>query len=206
MTKILKFLGIFVFLFPVYTQPSNACVCSSETVKVSLLVSDVVFVGEVIEVESAKEAGVSCVMKEPGSSKLLKIPKLDLSFSDVNKATLKIIEPLKGVMDKTIAVASAKYNGGGNCGVRFVKGSQFLVFASKRIVYETDDEENVSEKAKKENELKIKANEVNDDLPTYVTSICNRTEQLKYMTEELGKIRDFLKTGKWNEAESKPHK
>lgn len=133
---------------------------------------------------------------------LLKTPRWEKSITKLQSVTLEVSEPFKSTTEKTFTLTTAIYNGGGSCGVPFKVGESYLVFAGKtQSILSEDEIKQPKESWTLETRLKAEANEFNKQLPPYKTSICSRTDNLRFMKEEIEAIRDFLKDGVWKESE-----
>jgi hypothetical protein len=185
-------------------QTAHACFCSDLGVKSTFASSEAVFIGKVSEITAARKASVyylmgsvSDILKSRGNGKWEK------SLDKVQTVTLEVIEPLKGVTEKTFVLFTPTYNGGGNCGVPFKAGESFVVFARKtQPMLSKEETEQPKESSTLEMRLNAEADGFNKQLPPYETNICARTNRLDFMKEELVEIRRFVKNGIWKEAET----
>ena len=144
-------------------------------------------------------------MKESGTLELLETPRWEKSIDKMRSVTLEIIEPFKGVTEKTIVLTTAVYNGGGSCGVPFKIGESYLVFAGKtQPMLSKEEIKQPKESWTLEMRLKAEADEFNKQLPPYETNICGKTNRLRFMKDEIEEIRNFLKNGVWKESERSP--
>jgi hypothetical protein len=90
----------------------------------------------------------------------------------------EITEVLKGISGTTTDVLSAEYNGGGSCGVNFKVGESYLVYAEKRRPLLTAKLR--EEKISRRNSIGSGADKFNERLPGLETSICTRTEHMRW--------------------------
>ncbi len=184
------------------SQTSYACSCSFGSLRNTFFSSAAVFVGKVIKIETVEEASVGLILKESGARKPLKNPRLEKSMRKVQSVTLEVVESFKGKMDDSFVLTTAIYNGGGSCGVPFKVGESYLVFAYKtQPMLSKEETEKPKESWTQEMRLQAEADEFNEQLPPYGTNICVRTDNLRFMKEEVEEIRNFLKNNVWNESE-----
>jgi hypothetical protein len=203
MTKNLSAIICTGILLLFLSQTAHACFCSVVDAKTAFSSSHAVFIGKVSKITTAKEASVGYSMQMmPGKLKLGENGKWEKSFDKIQNVTLEIIEPLKGVTEKTFVLSTAAYNGGGSCGVPFTIGEAFLVFARKTQPMLTKDEAaQPKDNWTLDMRLKAEADKFNGQLPLYATDICARTERLRFMKQELSEIRSFIKDGGWKEPD-----
>jgi hypothetical protein len=192
------------FLFQ--SQNSHACFCSDFDAKISFLSAEVAFIGKVTEIRTSKKAKV--VYSMPAVSDILKSRgngRWEKSIDKVSIVKLEVIEPLKGITEKTFVLFTERYNGGGNCGVLFKTGKNYLVFANKTQSLLSKDK-SMQPKASwtLEMRLEAEADKFNEQLPSYETDICAGTDRLSFMKEKLLEIRNFLKEGVWKEKKQLP--
>ena len=196
--------AICTFAFLLFlSQTTHACFCSNLDAKNAFSSSDVVFIGKVSKITAAKKASVfylmgsvSDILKSRGNGKWEK------SLDKVQTVTLEVIEPLKGVTEKTFVLFTATYNGGGNCGVPFKVGESFVVFAGKtQPMLSKDESLQPKESWTLEMRLESDADKFNEQLPPYETNICARTDRLRFMKDQLAEIRSFIKDGSRKETD-----
>jgi hypothetical protein len=196
-----------LFSLLLLTQIAQACSCSyggGSIAKVSFS-SDAVFVGKVIEIKKREQV----IGFLPKGSETLRLPESAkrgrFLLSQMQIVKFEVIEPLKGVTEKTIQLATAFYNGGGSCGVNFKSGESYLIFADKkRTMLSKEEEEQPKENWTEEMLLKSEADKFNAQLPPFETNICMSTGNLKYRKEVLEEIHNFLKNGVWNSDKELP--
>ena len=193
----------FAFLL-LASQTALACSCSYSNVKGVFSSSDAVFIGKVSKITTAKEASVGLLLKESGTLELLKTPRLEKSIYKVQNVSLEVIETFKGATEKNVVLYTSLISNG-SCGVPFKVGESFLVFAGKtQPMLSKDEAVQPKENWTLEMRLKAEADKFNEKLPPYETSICSRTERLRFMKDELLEIHYFLKNGTWKEPETSP--
>lgn len=179
-----------------FTQTAHACVCGISSVEGAFAGSDVVFVGKVIKITPVKEASVGLLVKESGTLEFLKTPRWEKSVYKARSVTLEVVEAFKGVTTQTIDVLTSVYDGGATCGVNFRLGESYLVYADKRRSELSDDEAKLPQASwTKEIRLKAEAERFNQKLPSLSTGICSRTEHLRWMKDEVDKVRKITKDG-----------
>jgi hypothetical protein len=176
------------------TQTAFACMCGNSSVEGAFAGSDVVFVGKVVKITPVKEASVGLLMKESGTLESLKTPRWEKSVYKARSVTLEISEAFKGVTAKTIDVLTSVYDGGATCGVNFKLGESYLVYADKRRPELSAEQAKLSKESwTQEIRLKAEADKFNEKLPSLSTSICSRTEHLRWMKDEVDKVRQIAK-------------
>jgi hypothetical protein len=171
------------------SQTAHACECSldSNSVEDVFAGADVVFVGKVIKVTSVKKASVALVMY-PNNQVWKKFAR------EMQSVTLEVAEAFKGVSGETIEVTTDVYSPG-SCGVQFKEGESYLVYAHKRQPLLSDDEAKLPQETwTQEIRLKAEADKFNGSLLWLSTNICWRTERLHLREEEVGKIRQIIKS------------
>jgi hypothetical protein len=179
-----------------FTQTTRACMCGFSSVESAFAGADVVFVGKVIKITPVKEATVGLVVKESGTLELLKTPRWEKSVHKARSVTIEVVEGLKGVTTKTINVLTSIYDGGATCGVNFRLGESYLVYAHKRRSSLLDDEVKLPKESwTQEILLKAEADKDNEKLPSLSTSICSRTEHLRWVKDEVDKVRELARNG-----------
>ena len=179
-----------------FSHAARACMCGISSVEGAFAGADIVFVGKVIKITPVKEASVGLLMKESGTLELLKTPRWEKSVYKARSVTLEVSEAFKGVTTKTIEVLTSVYDGGATCGVNFRLGESYLVYAHKRQPSLSDDEAKVPKESwTQEIRLKAEADKFNVKLPSLSTSICSRTEHLRWVKDEVDKIRQITKNG-----------
>jgi hypothetical protein len=179
-----------------FTQTAHACMCGISSVEGAFAGSEVVFVGKVIKITPVKEASVGLLMKEAGTLEPLKTPRWEKSVYKARSVTLEVVEAFKGVATKTIDVLTSVYDGGATCGVNFRVGESYLVYAHKRRLSLSDDEaKSPKESWTQEIRLKAEADRFNEKLPPLSTGICSRTEHLRWVKDEINKVREIAKEG-----------
>ncbi len=183
-----------ILVFPL-SQAAAACLCKVMTAESAFYGANVVFVGKVIRVKTAKEASVSLIVKRSGAAEMLKTPVWEKSLGSVRIATLEVSDAFKGVTDKTIEVSTSVYDGGGTCGVNFKVGETYLVYAYNRMPELTADQAKLPRATRtKEIQFKAAADKFNEHLPLLETGICSRTRQTRWAQEDLDTIHSILKT------------
>ena len=190
-------LSFLLFLF----QSALACSCSFSdnlSAKVPFSSSDTVFIGKVLEIRNAGQATVF-LMNESDLLKLSESSKRrGFIVTKIQTVKLEVIEPFKGIKEKTVQLSQSFYNGGGSCGVNFKVGKSYLVFANKKQpMLSKDEAEQPKENWTKEMLLKSEADKFNEPLPPFETNICMRTDRLSFTKEEVQEIRSFQKNGVW---------
>ena len=176
------------------SQAALACLCGALTTEGAFASADVVFVGKVIKIAHAKEAGVGMLVKESGTLQTLKVPRWEKSVSSARIVTLEISEPFKGTSNQTIEVLTSVYDGGGTCGVNFRMGESYLVFAYKRRPELSPEEAKLPKAARtKEVQLKTEADKFNERLPILGTGICSGTAHMRWSKEDIDIIRGLIK-------------
>jgi hypothetical protein len=182
--------------------------CGITSVEGAFAGADVVFVGKVIKITSVKEASVGLLMKESGTLELLKTPRWEKSVYKARSVTLEVVEAFKGMTTKTVDVLTSLYDGGATCGVNFRLGESYLVYADKRQPSLSDAEAKLPKESwTQEIRLKAEADKFNKKLPSLSTSICSRTEHLRWVKDEVDKVRLIAKDGLPNierEQDKKP--
>ncbi|MGQ0760830.1 MAG: hypothetical protein ACT4OT_02250 [Acidobacteriota bacterium] len=195
MTKTL--IAVFAVAF-VLTAPSlaRACMCGNTDAAGAFLSADVVFIGKVIKITHAKQASVGLLVKESGTLELLKVPRWEKSLDPARIVTLEVTDSLKGNAAKTFQLVTARYDNGATCGVNFKMGESFLVYAHKQRHELSADEAKIPKNEwSKEIKLKAEADRYNQRLPAFETSLCARTERMRWAKDDLDVIRDILKNG-----------
>lgn len=193
--------AICTFSFFSFLSPASyACSCSFGSLRSAFSSANAVFIGKVNKIETLDKASVALILKESGTLKPLKNPGWEKSMRKVRGVTLEVVEPFKGATEKTFILTTEIYNGGGNCGIPFKVGESYLVFA-----YKTESRLSAEEAGRpKENwtlemRLNAEADDFNKRLPPFQTSICARTDRLRFMSGQIEEIRGFLRNGVWKE-------
>jgi hypothetical protein len=179
-----------------FTQTARACTCGFSSVEGAFAGADVVFVGKVVRITPVKEATVGLLVKESGTLELLKTPGWEKSVHKARSVTIEVVEGFKGVTTKTINVLTSIYDRGATCGVNFRLGESYLVYAHKRRSSLSDDELKLPKESwTEEILLKAEADKYNEKLPSLSTSICSRTELLRWVKDEVDKVRELARNG-----------
>jgi hypothetical protein len=161
--------------------------------------ADVVFIGKVVKISNTKIASVGLVVKEAGTLELVKVPYWEKSYFPTRIVTLEVTEVFKGNAAQTFVLTSAPYDHGATCGVNFKKNENFLVYAHKLKPYLSAGEPGSAEHDSKELQLNTEANKFNQRLPAFVTTICSRTERMRWANDDVKIIRRLR-----NAAQSRP--
>ncbi len=190
-------LAICVFTFVLgFTPTVRACVCGMSSVEGVFAESEAVFVGRVVKITAVKQASVGLLVKDSGTLELLKTSRWEKSVYKARSVTLEVVEAFKGVTTQTIDVLTSVYNGGGTCGVNFRLGESYLVYAHKRQASLSDGEAKLPKESwTQEIRLKAQADKINQKLPPLSTSICSRTEHLRWVRDEVDEVRRITKNG-----------
>ena len=179
-----------------FTQTVHACLCGISSVEGAFAGSEVVFVGKVVKITPVKEASVGLLMKESGTLEFLKTPRWEKSVYKARSVTLEVVEAFKGVTTQTIDVLTSVYDGGATCGVNFRLGQSYLVYAHKRQSSLSNDEAKLPKESWTQDiRLKAEADKFNEKLPPLSTGICSRTEHLRWVRDEIDKVRQMAKNG-----------
>lgn len=177
-----------------FTQTVQACLCGISSVESAFAGSEVVFVGKVVKITPVKEATIGLLMKESGTLELLKTPRWEKSVYKARSVTFEVVEAFKGVTTQTIDVLTSVYDGGATCGVNFRLGESYLVYAHKRQPLLSDDEAKLPKKSwTEEIRLKAEAYKFNKKLPPLSTGICSRSEHLRWVRDEVDKVRQLAR-------------
>lgn len=189
-----------------FTQTARACFCGYRPVEDAFASAEIVFVGKVIRISSAKRATVGFVVKESGTFEVRKTPRLEKSFDKARIVTLEVTEAFKGVSSKTIDILSDVYNGGGNCAVNFKRGESYLVFAHPRQPLYVDENLKVDQQSRADEiRMKDEANKFNEKLPSLTTNICVRTQFSRFATAEVEKVRALTRERVLNKSAALSH-
>jgi hypothetical protein len=173
---------------------TSACMCSETDAQGAFLGAKIVFVGKVTKIVRTKEASVGLMMKESGTLELLKVPRWEKSVYGAQVVTLEINEAFKGTTRRTIDILTSVYDHGATCGVNFKLGEDYLVYAYDRRTELTAEEAKLpKDQWTKEIQLKAAADKFNERLPVLGTSICARTERMRWAKDDVGVIRRILK-------------
>lgn len=171
-----------------------ACMCSYMDSPDAFESAKVVFVGKVTKIVRTKEASIGLLMKESGTLELLKKPRWEKSTYGAQIVTLEIREAFKGTTNQTIDVVTAVYDHGATCGVNFTVGENYLVYAyDRRRELSTEQVKVPRNEWTKEIKLKSDADKFNARLPDFDTSICARTERIRFAADDVDIIRRVLK-------------
>jgi hypothetical protein len=193
MKRFLIAIGALGFLLILPTV-ACACLCGATDVEGAFLVSKVVFVGRVTKIVLTKNASVGLLVKESGTLEALKVPRWERSVHRAQVVTLEISEVFKGTTNQTIDILTAVYDDGATCGVNFKVGEQYLVYAQDRRPELLADQAKLpKDQSTKEIQLKAAADKFNERLPALETSICARTERMRWAKEDVDVIRRILK-------------
>jgi hypothetical protein len=188
-------LGLFLAL----PHTARACFCGNATVQTAFAGAEAVFIGKVVKIRTLKEASVGLSLKESGTLEVSKSGRWEKSVDKVQSVTLEVLEIFKGEKSETIELITSEYNGGGSCGVRFRRGEDFLVYAYKRkTVVASWQEPSAFDATVKENwttvmQLSSEADKFNQRLPLLTTSICVRTERLRWAQPDIVELRLMVK-------------
>jgi hypothetical protein len=78
-------------------------------------------------------------------------------------------------------------------------GESYLVYAHKRRSALSDDEVKLPKESwTQEILLKAEADKYNENLPSLSTSVCSRTEHLRWVKDEVDKVRELARNGLQN--------
>jgi hypothetical protein len=197
------FITIFIFVVLVFLSPRIlACSCGGQSVEGAFDSSYAAFTGKVIKIEVIKIQNPTNSVIDAKTQKIRILDKVQLSETELQKVTFEVIENFKEVRNdftrghsKTIDVLTEVIKDG-NCGIRFREGESFLVFGGKREPYlSKEDSKLAQEQRTEEMILQSQADKLNENLPIYVTSICSRTNLLKFAKEDVGKVRFLSRIG-----------
>jgi hypothetical protein len=178
-----------------FGQQVHACSCSGTSTTEGAFSSEVVFLGKVVKIEIAKRARPSLLVQEFGL--LVETPKWQMATSKIQIVTLEVIEPFKGVTEKTITLVTDFFD---SCGVPYKIEEKYLVFADNRQQMQTNNEIKIpKENWTQEMSSKAEADKFNEQLPQFETNICGKTGELSYRKKEISEIRNFIKKGKWRQ-------
>ena len=177
-------------------QSALACLCGSIDAEGAFLTASVVFVGKVVKIDHTKEASVGLLMKESGTLEVLKVPRWEKTDHRARVVTLEVIEPFKGISQKTVQILTAVYDDGATCGVNFRMGESYLVYAYNRRNELSDEQAKLpQEEWTREVRLKKAADKFNRRLPALGTTICARTENMWWAKDDVERILTILKNG-----------
>src|ERR1051325_8165390 len=124
---------------------------------------------------------------------------MEKSVYKARSVTIEVVEGFKGVRTKTINVLTSIYDRGATCGVNFRLGESYLVYAHKRRSALSDDEVKLPKESwTQEILLKAEADKYNENLPSLSTSVCSRTEHLRWVKDEVDKVRELARNGLQN--------
>jgi hypothetical protein len=182
----------------VLTAPNlaRACMCGNTDAVGAFLSADVVFVGRVTNITHVKQASVGLLVKESGTLEVLKVPRWEKSTYAARIVTLDVTESFKGTAGTTFQLVTLRYDDGATCGVNFKTGESFLVYAHKRRHALSDDQAKLPKNQwTNEIQLKADADNYNERLPDFETTICARTERMRWAKDDVDVIRDILKNG-----------
>ena len=148
------------------SSTTNACSCGDNNIKTVFSASDAVFIGKVVKTKTVKETTIGLYFRQNYVD--LKTPLWDKDIEKVRSVTLQVIEPLKGLTEKTFTLTSPI--GGANCEIQFKAEQTYLVFARKTRPINTEETDDPEEKR-----LAEEANKLNKHLPFYETDACAKT-------------------------------
>ena len=181
-----------IFLVLGISTSAYGCLCGITEAAGAFESADVVFVGKVVDIRHVKQASVALLVMEKGES--VKPPRWEKSTYPARIVTLEVTETFKGSVGKTFQLVTLRYDDGATCGVNFKIGESFLVYADKRRHHLAPDQAKLP-KAEWTNEISLKADadKYNERLPGFETTICARTERIRWARDDVDVIRRILR-------------